>query len=123
MSDEAAVLAANEAFYTAFAQRDVTAMAALWAGDAAVSCVHPGWNVLTGREDVLTSWRGILANPNQPRVVSGGARVQLYGDAAIVTCREFVSGTPLVATNVFVRQSDAWRLVAHHSSPMLQGDA
>jgi hypothetical protein len=28
-----------------------------------VSCVHPGWPVLVGRQTVLESWRRILGNP------------------------------------------------------------
>src|SRR5438309_276363 len=43
------VLAANEAFYRAFNQKDSAAMSALWSESMDVACVHPGWNVLTGR--------------------------------------------------------------------------
>ena len=60
---DAAVLAANAAFYSAFATRDMTAMSELWAAEAPVACTHPGWPVLLGRDDVLASWRGILENP------------------------------------------------------------
>ena len=40
--DEHAVLAANAAFYRAFAERDVDAMDALWARSIPVACIHPG---------------------------------------------------------------------------------
>src|SRR4051812_13576433 len=43
-------LAANETFYRAFNQKDTAAMSAVWSESVEVSCVHPGWNVLTGRE-------------------------------------------------------------------------
>ena len=46
MSDEnRALLAANEAFYRAFASRDAEAMAGLWARTVPVACIHPGWDV------------------------------------------------------------------------------
>ena len=50
----AQVLAANEAFYEAFRQRDMAAMEALWAQHAPVTCIHPGWEALVGRADVLS---------------------------------------------------------------------
>jgi hypothetical protein len=112
---ETDVLAANEAFYQAFNQRDMAWMETLWASTAAVSCIHPGWNVLQGREAVLGSWRSILNNPGQPRIVAGGAIASVFDSIAIVICRELVAGSPLVATNVFVREEATWKL-AHHQS-------
>lgn len=119
-SDE--VLAANEAFYQAFNQKDAGAMDALWAASDAVSCIHPGWNVLQGREAVLESWRSILGNSAQPRIVTGGAQATFYGQTAIVICRELVAGSPLVATNVFVLEDGAWKLCHHQSGPVFSGD-
>ncbi len=56
-----AVLFANEAFYRAFADRDIAAMEEIWASEAPVACIHPGWSPVIGRERVLASWRAILA--------------------------------------------------------------
>jgi ketosteroid isomerase-like protein len=112
------VLAANESFYRAFNQKDNAAMSALWADAADVTCVHPGWNVLTGREPVLESWARILSNPDQPRIMTGGAEARIVGDVGIVICRELVGGTPLAATNVFIQQNGAWRMIHHHSGPV-----
>jgi ketosteroid isomerase-like protein len=116
--DERAVLDANDAFYAAFVGRDMAAMDALWSRRVPVTCIHPGWNVLSGREAVLESWEAILSNPEQPRIVAGGAAVQILGDTAIVVCRELVSGNPLAATNIFVREDGRWRIVHHHSGPV-----
>jgi hypothetical protein len=115
MSSESDVLAVNDAFYQAFNQRDMTSMEGLWASSAPVSCIHPGWNVLQGREAVLDSWRSILNNPNQPRIVTGGATASIFNTTAVVICRELVAGSPLVATNVFVLEDGAWRLLHHQS--------
>jgi hypothetical protein len=98
------------------------AMAALWADGERVSCIHPGWNVLAGRETVLESWRAILANPDQPRVVAGGATATVVDGVAIVVCRELVGGSPLAATNVFVRQDGRWRLLHHQAGPVAHLD-
>ena len=119
-SDEAALLAANEAFYAAFNARDAEAMAAVWVRSAPAVCIHPGWNILSGIDEVLASWQAILTNPNQPRIVSGGASARILGETGIVVCRELVSGNPLAATNIFIREDGAWRMLHHHSSPVMQ---
>lgn len=112
---EEEVLEANEAFYSAFNQKDMAAMDVVWARSVMVGCIHPGWNVLWGREPVMQSWERILSNADQPKVFSGGASVSLLGDVAVVACREIVAGTPLAATNIFVREDGAWKLMHHHS--------
>lgn len=119
MSDEP-LLAANEAFYQAFNQRDIEAMTMVWARSVPISCIHPGWNVLSGQEEVLASWRALLENPGQPRLISGGATARVIGNAAVVLCRELVNGLPLLATNVFVREDGDWRLMHHHSGQVAQ---
>lgn len=113
-----AVLEANEAFYRAFNLKDIELMEDIWADSDDVSCIHPGWNVLQGREAVLDSWRNILGNPAQPRIVTGGATVFFFGPVAVVICRELVGGSPLVATNAFIVEGESWKLVHHHSSPV-----
>ena len=121
MSDPEDVLAANEAFYRAFNQRDMDLMSALWADTNDVTCIHPGWNALERRERVLDSWRAILGNPGQPRIVTGGATVTFRDNVAIVLCRELVAGSPLIATNVFVQEGEGWKLLHHQSGPVASG--
>lgn len=115
------VLEANQAFYSAFNAKDIGAMDAVWARGADIGCIHPGWNLLVGREPVMQSWERILENPNQPKIFSGGASVSLLGEVAIVACRELVAGSALAATNIFVREEGAWKLVHHHSGPVSIG--
>src|SRR5687768_1663332 len=93
-------------------------MEALWASSVPVHCIHPGWNVLSGREPVIESWRRILSNEGQPKLVTGGAEATVVGEVAVVICREFVAGTPLAATNVFVLEEGSWKLAHHHSGPV-----
>jgi ketosteroid isomerase-like protein len=113
--DEQRILAANEAFYAAFAARDVAAMEALWARRAAVACIHPGWQPLRGRDAVLASWRGILTGGGAPPIRCVDAVVHLLGEAAFVLCSEQLPGVELVATNVFVREDGQWKLVHHQA--------
>src|SRR5439155_25932004 len=112
-----AILFANESFYRAFAARDAAAMEALWATDLPVACVHPGWAPLTDRAAVMQSWRNILSNANAPKVVCRSPRLFHYGDVAAVVCFEMIEGQFLVATNLFVRQGNAWKMVHHQAGP------
>lgn len=123
MSDAEPVLFANEAFYYAFAGGDAAAMDEVWARDVPVSCIHPGWNVLAGRDAVMESWRSILGSDRRPAIRSQGASAFLHGDVAFVTCYENVGQGYLAATNVFVREGGAWKMVHHHAGPTAPPEA
>ncbi len=117
--DDDAVLAANRAFYRAFAARDLAAMDALWAQTAPVACIHPGWDALTGRTAVMASWRDIFGQPTA--IACGGERVLSFGDSACVICHEALPGGVLIATNLFVREAGAWRMVHHQAGGVAPG--
>lgn len=118
MSQEAAVLFANEAFYLAFSTRDLKTMEGLWSRDAPITCVHPGWRPLIGREQVMESWVTILGNPGSPTVEFRSARAFLYGNVACVLGYEVLQEGALAATNTFVMEGVNWKLVHHHASPV-----
>lgn len=115
MSNNPAILFANDAFYLAVANRDNAAMAEVWAIDTEVSCLHPGWPPIIGRDDVLESWRHILGNEQQPPIEVFGASARIVGGCAVVLCYETVSQNFLIATNLFVRENGLWRMILHQS--------
>jgi ketosteroid isomerase-like protein len=117
VTDDDDVLAANRAFYEAFRHEDLDAMDALWAREAPVACVHPGWPPLVGRAQVMESWRGILS-AGAPPIRAESARVLRLGEVAYVIGYEIVPGGRLVATNVFAREDGEWRMVHHHAGPV-----
>jgi ketosteroid isomerase-like protein len=112
------VLAANQAFYQAFAARDMAGMDSLWAKGVPVACIHPGWNVLRGRELVIASWRSILGSDSSPDVMCGNASAHVLGESAFVICEEQVADDVLIATNVFVRERGGWKLAHHQAAPI-----
>ena len=134
--DRAQLEEANAEFYAAFEEADLDRMAAVWADGpyaAGVSCVHPGWSMLRGRDEVLRSWALIMANTSYIQFVLTEVRTDVYGDQAVVTCKEniltagddsdpgFLAGGSVVSTNVFIRSGGEWRLLLHHGSPILNG--
>jgi ketosteroid isomerase-like protein len=113
---EPAVLEANLAFYEAIASRDLEAMAQLWSSGP-VTCIHPGWPVLHGREAVMASWQTVLSGPNTPSIRCGEARVVLLDQVAVVTCLEQWDASRLAVTNLFTLEDGLWKIVHHHAGP------
>ncbi|MFG3398497.1 nuclear transport factor 2 family protein [Streptomyces parvus] len=135
-ADVAEVEAANTAFYEALERGDHEELSDRWlpGEDLTVSCVHPGWPVLTGRGEVLRSYALIMANTEYIQFFLTDVNIAMTGDTALVTCTEnILSGGPaeegnalgplvgqlVVATNVFRRTADGWKLWSHHGSPVL----
>src|SRR2546428_8485597 len=102
MKREDEVLVANAAFYRAFNARDTVAMAELWAAATPVTCVHPNWDTLLGRDKVLASWAAILGSPTAPEITCEEAQPVVRGEVAFVVCKEIIEGMVLTATNIFV---------------------
>ncbi|WP_406515499.1 nuclear transport factor 2 family protein [Streptomyces sp. NBC_00873] len=138
-ADIAAVEQANTAFYEAMERGDLDELSGLWlpGENLTVSCVHPGWPVLSGRSEVLRSYALIMANTEYIQFFLTDVGVSMTGDTALVTCTEnILSGGPaedggelgplvgqlVVATNVFRRTENGWKLWSHHGSPVLTED-
>ncbi|MEU2428911.1 nuclear transport factor 2 family protein [Streptomyces sp. NPDC007861] len=136
-TDVEAVEEANTAFYEAMERGDFDGISELWLdgeNDDDISCVHPGWPVLSGRGEVLRSYALVMSHTEYIQFFLTDVRVSVAGDTALVTCTEnILSGGPaeeagelgplvgqlVVATNVFRRTPDGWRIWSHHGSPVL----
>ena len=128
MSDDAReVEEANARFYRAFEALDPVQMEAVWAHADHVKCIHPGWPLLNGWDAVRSSWEAIFASTAEMRFTIGDVCVEVAGDVAWVTCTENIlsqvrgreSVTTVLATNLFERTPDGWRIVHHHASHIL----
>lgn len=118
------MLLANAAFYEAFEQRDLDAMSDIWEHSDRVTCVHPGWAILSGWAAVSASWYALFDGPQRLQFIVTGERVEVVGDLAWVTCNENLLDTgatqAVAATNVFGRLGEGWKLLVHHGSPVVQ---
>lgn len=120
MAELQAALDANTAFYRALADGDYAAMDLLWARTVPVACIHPGWPVIRGRDPVMESWRAIMRNP--PTIARESAAGHLLGPLAAITCVERIGSAPLAATNLFVIEDGAWRMIHHHAGQAFDAD-
>jgi ketosteroid isomerase-like protein len=130
-ADAADVVHANAEFYAAIEAGDVERIARSWQDTDDVVCVHPGWAPVYGRSRVLRSWAVILANTAYLQFFPTDVSVSVDGDIALVSFEHSVltritdtegglgETARVVATNVFRRCDDGWRLWIHHASPVL----
>jgi ketosteroid isomerase-like protein len=132
--DIAAVAAANTELYAAIEAGDVDRLAAMWDTTDDIVCVHPGWPAVVGRSRVLRSWAVILANTAYIQFIATSFDVAVTGDVAVVSCEYgvlaradegdtgFGETARLVASNIFRRRGDGWRLWSHHASSVLAAE-
>jgi ketosteroid isomerase-like protein len=125
------VTAVNAEFYAAIESGDVGHLGTFWDDGDDVACVHPGWPPVRGRSRVLRSWAVILANTAYIQFFPTGVDVSVNGDVAVVACEHSLLAritdnegglgetARVVATNVYRRRADGWRLWAHHASPVM----
>ncbi len=125
------VEAVNATFYEAFESADLDTMQDLWLDDPDSLCVHPGALPVRGTGAINRSWALIMANTPYIQFFLTDVEVSVLEGVASVTCTENVltgdestgpdafGGAKAVATNVFVRTPEGWRLWIHHASPVL----
>jgi ketosteroid isomerase-like protein len=115
--------AAEEAFYMAFADCDIQAMAKVWAMSEVI-CIHPGSTALVGYDAVMRSWTNILTNAEPPNMRIEVLSRYVSIDLAVHLVEEHIKpgeGTPgttlvVLATNIYRREQDEWRILEHHAS-------
>ena len=125
--DKEAVIAANQAFYDAFSDRDMASMNRLWWQGSTSLCVHPGSQILIGWEEVRASWEGIFQNTNSLEIDIEVVKVEIDRSLAYVIVREIVlqssRGRKIkalsTATNIFQNMAQKWYLIHHHGSPII----
>jgi ketosteroid isomerase-like protein len=123
---EDALRAANTRFYSAFESLDLAQMEAVWAHDDEVECVHPGWELLLGWDEVRERWARLFANARRVRIALSSVWLRIEGHVGWVACTEHVTtafadgfdDAMVQATNIFVLHEEGWMLVAHHASPL-----
>jgi len=120
--------AVEAAFYAAFEARSLDAMMAVWASDDGIACIHPLAAPLNGRAAVAAGWHSMFEAAGQFRVRIEAAHEMREVGQVIRIVREYLfigqetePRPPILATNVYRKQDDGWRMVLHHASPLHVG--
>lgn len=112
------------AFYEALQSGDIDKLMACWADEDDVVCVHPGGPRVVGVAmvragfEAIFSQGGIRARPEQVRKVESlASAVHSLVERIEVIAPEGLREAFTVATNVYHKTAQGWRMVAHHASP------
>jgi ketosteroid isomerase-like protein len=112
------------ALYESMRRGDVDRLMALWSDDDEICCIHPGGARLLGAEAIRASFEAMFgqgtvdAEPHRVRrLESHSSAVHSVLERIRVMTKEGERFAWVVATNVYLKSSQGWRLVAHHASP------
>ena len=112
------------AFYEALQNADLDKLMACWADEDDIVCVHPGGPRLVGSGAIRAAFEAMFANGSisaRPervhRVLALGSSVHNLLERIDVLTPEGPRHAWVVATNVYHKTAQGWRMVAHHASP------
>jgi uncharacterized protein (TIGR02246 family) len=114
----------EQQFYEALQRGDIERLMAVWSDDDEITCVHPGGPRVIGPAAIRAAFDAMFANgaiDAQPekvrRVLTQSCAVHSVIERIQVMTDEGPQVAWVVATNVYVKTAQGWRLVAHHASP------
>ena len=112
------------AFYEALQAGDIEQLMACWADEDDIVCVHPGGPRLVGAAAIRAAFEAMFANgavrahPERLRKVESlGAALHNVLERVDLVTADGTQHAWVVATNVYFKTAQGWRLVAHHASP------
>ncbi len=118
------------AFYEALQNADLEKLMACWADEDEIVCVHPGGPRLVGMGAIRTAFDAMFANgtirawPESVRKIESlASSVHNVRERIEVLTDEGPREAYVIATNVYHKTAQGWRMVAHHASPGTQQEA
>jgi ketosteroid isomerase-like protein len=118
------------AFYEALQNADLEKLMACWADEDEIVCVHPGGPRLVGMGAIRAAFDAMFANgtirawPESVRKIESlASSVHNVRERIEVLTDEGPREAYVIATNVYHKTAQGWRMVAHHASPGTQQEA
>lgn len=115
-------------FYEALQRGDIERLMAVWSDDDDISCVHPGGPRLVGAAAIRASFDAMFgqgaidAHPERVRrLQSPSCAVHSILERVRVLAPDGPQSAWVIATNVYLKTAQGWRLAAHHASPGMPG--
>jgi ketosteroid isomerase-like protein len=112
------------AFYEALQAGDIERLMACWADEDDIVCVHPGGARLVGAGAIRAAFDAMFTNGSirahaekVRKIETLGASVHSVLERIEVMTEEGPRHAYVIATNVYHKTAQGWRLVAHHASP------
>ena len=111
-------------FYAAMQLGDIERLMAVWSDDDEILCVHPGGTRLVGAAAIRTAFDAMFTNGSIAVEPHRVRRLESHSSAVHSVIERIRVGSEggeqfawVVATNVYLKSAQGWRLVAHHASP------
>ena len=122
------LLDANRQFYRAFESMNLEKMRAVWWPGEEVTCVHPGWPLLSGQHEVMRSWTLIFDASRHTEFELTNVSAQENGAMGWVLCQENIlshaggqtSRASVPGANVFTLRDERWLMMHHHGSRIMR---
>jgi ketosteroid isomerase-like protein len=119
------------AFYEALQRGDIDQLMACWADEDEIACIHPGGARLCGAGAIRAAFEAMFAHGGavhvRPehirRVDSLASAVHHVLEKVDILTPEGPGSAHVIATNVYHKTAQGWRLVVHHASPGTPEDA
>lgn len=118
------------AFYEALQSGDIDKLMACWSDEDDIVCVHPGGARLVGPAAIRAAFDAMFSNGTinaqaikVRRVEAMSASVHSVLERIDVLTDEGPRHAYVIATNVYHKAAQGWRMVAHHASPGSEAQA
>ena len=119
------------AFYEALQSADIEKLMACWAEEDDIVCIHPGGPRVVGAGAIRAAFDAMFAHggsiqarpENIRRVDSLASAVHHVLEKVEVLTPEGPAKAYVLATNVYHKTAQGWRMVAHHASAGSDGEA
>jgi ketosteroid isomerase-like protein len=112
------------AFYEALQNGDIDKLMACWADEDEIVCIHPGGPRVLGAVAIRAMFEAMFSNgsvrawPQEVRKTQAmGCAVHNLLERVEVLGPDGATQAWVIATNVYHRTAQGWRMVAHHASP------
>jgi uncharacterized protein (TIGR02246 family) len=113
-------------FYEAMQRGDIDKMMAVWSDDDEITCVHPGGPRLVGPTAIRATYEAMFGNGAVDAHPDRVRRLQTQTSAVHSVLERVQVQKPegaqiayVLATNVYLKTTQGWRMVAHHASPAM----
>jgi ketosteroid isomerase-like protein len=120
----------EQAFYEALHDADLDKLMACWAEEDDIVCVHPGGGRMIGASAIRAVFEtmfnngSVQAHPERVhKIESLACSVHHLVERVELITPQGAKQAYVIATNVYHKTAQGWRMVAHHASPGTAKDA
>jgi ketosteroid isomerase-like protein len=117
-------------FYEALHNADIEQLMGCWAEEDDIVCIHPGGPRLVGQGAIRATFENMFANGSVQAHPERIHKIDSLASAVHHLVERVEVMTPqgkqqafVIATNVYHKTPQGWRMVAHHASPGTPNDA